>query len=117
MDVVTLDGVNITRVRLEDTTAVRVEAPYVHYVSFKYIPGEPWNIEHKSRAEHSYTLISPEACDMLIGVDARSKLRHVAVVLSRDSAEHLVTRLRDPSCRLIGRLQTLVLQHDPENGV
>jgi hypothetical protein len=113
MDVVTLvlDGGQWNITGLQEK--LRVEAPYVHYVSFKYIPGEPWNIEHKSRAEHSYTLMSPEACDMLIGVDARSNLRHVAVVLSRDSAEHLANRLRDPSCRLIGRLQTLVLQHDP----
>jgi hypothetical protein len=114
-----LDGErwNVTRVPLQETTALHVDASCVHYVSFKSIPGQQWYIEHKSEkpvAEISYTVISPEPGDMLVGVDDLCNLERIAGVFSRGYAEHLVTRLDDPWGMLIGKLKRFVLEHAPK---
>jgi hypothetical protein len=87
-----------------DDTPLRVEAPYVHY----YRLNEEGRLAYDSSAFHSFTLISPELEDTLVGTDQFAIILEVATTVPR--ASDRAARLRNDPGSFVDGLQAAVLR-------
>ena len=75
-----------------DDMPMRVEATNVHYLRSS---GEEGVLNYNSSAEHSFTLMSPEEGDTLVGMDEFGVMLEVATVVERESSAETVKSLRE----------------------